>query len=168
MARKNENLVLKYIYSVLISHLLVISRSKRSIRKWNRRMSNFLTHIYIVELAGINYEQMIILFEYFWGSGQSLCVKSVQILSFFWSIFSCFRTEYRKIRTRNNFIFGHFSRSQSLSCFTQYFGVRIDFFQKKSWIAELSSRFSHYYRKKYFTRDIRWSLTLHKIYWTHP
>ena len=78
MARKNENLVLKYIYSVLISHLLVISRSKRSIRKWNRRMSNFLTHIYIAELAGINYEQMIILFEYFWGSGQSLCLKSVQ------------------------------------------------------------------------------------------
>ena len=66
MPRKNENLGLKYVYSILISHLLVISRSKRSIRKWNRRMSNFLTHIYIAELAEINYEQMIILFEYFW------------------------------------------------------------------------------------------------------
>ena len=32
------------------------------------------------------------------------CVKSVQIRSFFWS-------EYRKKRTRKNFIFGHFSRS---------------------------------------------------------
>ena len=30
------------------------------------------------------------------------CVKSVQIRSYFWSIFSCIRTEYRKIRTRNN------------------------------------------------------------------
>ena len=32
------------------------------------------------------------------------CVKSVQIQSFFWS-------EYRKIRNRKNFVFGHFSRS---------------------------------------------------------
>ena len=39
------------------------------------------------------------------------CVKSVQIRSFFWSIFSCIRTEYRKMRTRKNSIFGHFSRS---------------------------------------------------------
>ena len=39
------------------------------------------------------------------------CVKSVQIWSYFWSVFSCIRTEYRKIRTRNNSVFGHFSRS---------------------------------------------------------
>ena len=36
--------------------------------------------------------------------------KSVQIQSYFWSVFSCIRTEYRKIRTRNNSVFGHFSR----------------------------------------------------------
>ena len=39
------------------------------------------------------------------------CVKSVQIRSYFWSVFSCIRIEYRKIRTRNNSVFGHFSRS---------------------------------------------------------
>ena len=61
------------------------------------------------------------------------CVKSVQIRSFFWSVFSCIRTEcgdllgkspysvriqkntdqseYRKLRTRDNSVFGHFSRS---------------------------------------------------------
>ena len=39
------------------------------------------------------------------------CVKSVQIRSYFWSVFSCIWTEYRKIRTRNNFVFGHISRS---------------------------------------------------------
>ena len=56
------------------------------------------------------------------------CVKSVQTRSYFWSIFSCIGTEYRKIRTRktpnlrirseyrkmwtrNNSVFGHFSRS---------------------------------------------------------
>ena len=32
------------------------------------------------------------------------CVKSVQIWSFFWSVFSC-------IRTRKKSVFGHFSRS---------------------------------------------------------
>ena len=38
------------------------------------------------------------------------CVNSVQIRSFFWSVFSCTGTEYRKIRTRKNYIFGNFSR----------------------------------------------------------
>ena len=41
----------------------------------------------------------------------SHCVKSVLIRSYFWSVFSCIQSEYRKIRTRNNSIFGHFSRS---------------------------------------------------------
>ena len=53
-----------------------------------------------------------------------LCIRSVQIRSYFWSVFSCFglnteiyfvdlhiQSEYRKIRTRNNSVFGHFSRS---------------------------------------------------------
>ena len=39
------------------------------------------------------------------------CVKSVQIRSYFRSVFSCIWTEYRKIRTRNNSVFGHISRS---------------------------------------------------------
>ena len=52
------------------------------------------------------------------------CVKSVQLRSFFWSVFSFILTEYgiygvnlrnqseyRKIRTRKTSVFGHFSRS---------------------------------------------------------
>ena len=39
------------------------------------------------------------------------CVKSVQIPSFLWPLFSCVRTEYWKIWTRKNSVFGHFSRS---------------------------------------------------------
>ena len=39
------------------------------------------------------------------------CVKSFQIRSYFWSVFFCIWTEYTKIRTRNNSVFGHFSRS---------------------------------------------------------
>ena len=38
------------------------------------------------------------------------CVKSVQMRSFFWSAFSCIWTEYRKIRTIKNSVFGHFSQ----------------------------------------------------------
>ena len=41
----------------------------------------------------------------------SHCVKSVQIRSFFRSAFSCIQSEYEKIRTRKNFVFGHFSHS---------------------------------------------------------
>ena len=41
------------------------------------------------------------------------CVKSVQIRSFFWSVFSSIQSEYRKIRTRNNSIFGHFTQLMS-------------------------------------------------------
>ena len=40
-------------------------------------------------------------------------VKSVRTRIYFWSVFSCIRTENRKIQTRNNSVFGHFSRSES-------------------------------------------------------
>ena len=39
------------------------------------------------------------------------CLRSVQIWGFFWSLFSCIRTEYRKIRARKTSVFGHFSLS---------------------------------------------------------
>ena len=50
----------------------------------------------------------------------SNCVKSVQIRSFFWSVFSCrvslrIQSEYGKIRTRKNSVFEHFSRSVECS-----------------------------------------------------
>ena len=38
-------------------------------------------------------------------------MKSVRIRSFLWSIFSCNWTKNRKIRTRKNSVFGHFSCS---------------------------------------------------------
>ena len=46
-------------------------------------------------------------------------MKSVQIRSFFWSIFFCIQSEYRKIRTRKNFVFGHFSRSVTIYMFNE-------------------------------------------------
>ena len=42
------------------------------------------------------------------------CVESVRIRSFFWSVFSCIQSEYRKIKARKNSVYGHFSRSAVL------------------------------------------------------
>ena len=50
------------------------------------------------------------------------CVKRVQIHSYFWFIFFCIWTEYRKIQTRNNSIFGQFSRS---GCLQEIFPLMI-------------------------------------------
>ena len=38
-------------------------------------------------------------------------VKSVQLRTYFWFVFSCIWTVCRKIQTRKNSVFGHFSRS---------------------------------------------------------
>ena len=56
------------------------------------------------------------------------CVKSVQIRSFFWPVFSGIRTEYRKIRTRKNSIFGFFSHSESCFYFAFLFSSSFLFF----------------------------------------
>ena len=42
-------------------------------------------------------------------------VKRVQIWSFFWSVFSCIQSEYRKIWTIKNSVFGQVSRSDKLT-----------------------------------------------------
>ena len=52
------------------------------------------------------------------------CVKSVQIPSFFWSLFPCIRIEYRKIQTIKNSVFGHFLRSGRCTAQKVIFSVR--------------------------------------------
>ena len=52
--------------------------------------------------------------------GNIYLTLSVQIRSHFWSVFSCIQSEYRKIRTRNNFVFGQFSHSVVLKEFNAY------------------------------------------------
>ena len=42
-------------------------------------------------------------------------VKSVLIWRFFWYVFSCIQSEYRKIRPRKNSVFGYFSRGERCS-----------------------------------------------------
>ena len=53
------------------------------------------------------------------------CVKSIQLRSFFWSVFSIYSVSLRiqfgcgEIQTRRKSVFGHFSRSEYLANFTQ-------------------------------------------------
>ena len=76
------------------------------------------------------------------------CVESVQIRSYFWSVFSCIRTGYgdllvnlhiqshnKKIRTKNNSAFGHFSRSVN--------GLRRPLVCRMKWLHE---NFNHFVR----------------------
>ena len=51
---------------------------------------------------------------YFLNDPYHCAKKSLQIRSFFWSVFSGIWTEYGKIRTRKSSVFGHFSRSASV------------------------------------------------------
>ena len=44
---------------------------------------------------------------------------------YFWSVFSCIRTEYTKIRTKNNSVFGHFSYKYKM-WFGFYTNLNID------------------------------------------
>ena len=60
------------------------------------------------------------------------CVKNIQIRRYFCSVFSCIQSEYRKIRTRNNSVFGYFSRSMSHTHKSPETGI-------KSWICASKS-----------------------------
>ena len=81
-------------------------------------------HIFTIanELTGFSISRLADMEDFFKRHG----VKSVQIRIYFWSVFSCIWTEYgeiwslhiqseyRKIRTRNNSIFGPFWRSEGV------------------------------------------------------
>ena len=73
-------------------------------------------------------------------------VKNVQILSYFWSVFSCIRTEYRKIRTRNNSAFGHFSRSDKYTIMEKINATRLRNQTKLKRIKKLDTS----YRQKFW------------------
>ena len=106
-------------------------------RRWNFILLSFLTvnnATYLYRIFVINFERLIHYYDtsiatratispvfFFFSFLQSLWRKNnqihrykylfLQMWSYFWSVFSCIRTEYRKIRTRNNSVFGQFSRS---------------------------------------------------------
>ena len=55
------------------------------------------------------------------------CMKIVQIRSFFWSVFSCIYSEYRKTRTRKNPVFGHFTQLREFRVRASYFSTSVIF-----------------------------------------
>ena len=57
-------------------------------------------------------------------------MKSVQIRNYFWYVFSCIQSESRKIRSRNNPVFGPFSRSDRTENNQKKFKHQINFCKK--------------------------------------
>ena len=71
----------------------------------------FPSSSYVHPLLFLSMFLFLIFWKYQKNIGGSHYVKIVQMRSFLWSVFSRIRTEYGKIRTRKNSVFGHFSRS---------------------------------------------------------
>ena len=66
-------------------------------------------------------------------------MKSVQIRSFVWSVFSRIWTEYGKIPTRKNSVFGHFSRrGKAITAQKMKYSIK-DFFSKCDGCIEIRS-----------------------------
>ena len=80
--------------------------------------------------AYLTYSVRTELFNIMVNPNKSHKTSSVQIRSFFWSVYSCIRTEHRKKRTRKNSVFGHFSRSG--------YSTK-DFYQKNADIREVKA-----------------------------
>ena len=59
--------------------------------------------------VGLSKQSFIAITQNIANLQKSHCVISLQIQSFFWSVFSCIQSKYRKIRTMRNSVFGHFS-----------------------------------------------------------
>ena len=66
-----------------------------------------MTGFYMKCNTGLNWVNLVCYrARFYWYSDTAW--KSDQIRSSFWSAFSCIRSEYRKIRTRKNSVFGNF------------------------------------------------------------
>ena len=103
-------------------------------------------------------------------------MKIVQIRSFFWSVFSCIRTDYRKIRTRKNSVFGHFSRSKKVYdgvgdrfiltdlviIYTRFGSSQPSVSLKITTIASLTRETSSIVPKKLLKNDLAYSLNTFK------
>ena len=69
----------------------------------------FIVPTFICDIKALS---LIFNIKYFHFESHTLREKCPNT-EYFWSVFSCIPTEYRKIQTRNNSVFGHFSRSDS-------------------------------------------------------
>ena len=97
----------------MLSLYVGLTRTKPKFRAFENFKSRLSSSVHISAILIIQMWQNFMTSYPSWH-----CMKSVQIRSYYWSVFSCIRTEYgdsrskyRKIRTRNNSVLGHFSRS---------------------------------------------------------
>ena len=99
-------------------HFFFVEEQGFSMKKLNLDSSFFFLPHFYGEIHNSNVHVFcviqLIFFPLEWSDPRNHCLKSAQIRSFFWSVFSCIRTEFRKIRTRKNYVFGHFSRSETV------------------------------------------------------
>ena len=89
--------------------ILGVKQCVKSVRIWNYSGLDFPT-------VGLNTEMYLYTHsDWIWRNLINILnVKSVQIRSFFWVVFSRIQSQCRKIRTRKHSVFGHFSRSVSI------------------------------------------------------
>ena len=89
-------------------------------------------------------------------------MKRFQIRSLFWFLFSYIRTELRKIRTRKNSVFGHFSHSVT-HWKTWWFGLLLTFLSDLFY-----SKVAFYGRYSNIASNLRNNKTLHlRCLWGH-
>ena len=91
-------------------HVCLIHIADRRSLHVGRILTHIHTHTHTTQIRSchiwtLSYIEILL----FWWEP---CVKSVQIRIFYWPVFSCSQSEYRKIRTRKNSVFGHFSRRE--------------------------------------------------------
>ena len=116
-----QHIIIREYNIKLLKHLFVTNQSRKNFSvgtKASRDLSHiFASYIYLSrQYFSIKSSMETTLWHISGVFYRSHCVKSVQIRSYLWSVFSCIRTEYgdlwsRKIRTRNNSVFWHFPRS---------------------------------------------------------
>ena len=97
-----------------MDHLLSITKIFRLLQ-WRclRPATSYLKLVLMIYLFGKRIDITLVEIQNFkYREKNQHCVKSVQIRSYF--CISCIWSEYRKIRTRKNSVFGHFSRSEFL------------------------------------------------------
>ena len=84
--------------------------------QWYPRMQKSISNFFYFDISICSASRLldkITIFTFLIRLFESHCVntESVQIRSFFWSLFSCIQSKYRKIRTKKNSLLRLFSRS---------------------------------------------------------
>ena len=96
---------------IFMAQETILSYSKNSCFVYERNLrENVRYHLILLRWSSHCWSETLLNVKF----SADHCVKSVQIRSFFWSVFFCIQSEYRKIRTRK-YVFRHFTQRMFLS-----------------------------------------------------